>query len=62
MSERAIENIKVFLALSVLPLVLMCGAFMISAINCWELWRAFIGLVFLVMAGINFSLVLIMGN
>lgn len=62
MNEKIKENIMVVLMLSILPLYMLSGMFMVSAINCWELWRAFVGFSFLVIAGINFSLILVFGN
>ena len=54
-----IERIQVIALLSVLPITMLGGAFVIGAIDSWSLWRAIVGLSFLIIAGICFALALI---
>lgn len=60
--EKILDAIEIYAILSVLPLVMLALMFIISAINCWEIWRAIVGLAFLLFGGINFATSLAISN
>ena len=60
--EKFLNTVQVYTILTILPLVFLSMAFVESGINEWILWRALIGLAFLILAGVHFATALAIEN
>ena len=62
MMKKIKEIIRALLVLTIMPFVFVVEVFLMGAINNGGAWRVIVGLSFLLLAAINFALVLLLGN